>query len=128
MLARRETRTPPLSVLTVSLLLAACSVVPDASYPPFDEHHFAADFVVPADGRLPFPASSRCLTIQELHVSPAPHGEQFGEQGERWLLYAAGTAVHVRGRVRAYAGVDGHRPGVAELLPGAKHLQRLEGP
>jgi len=134
MLARRESRTPRSSpraaraAVAAAVLLASCSVLPDASYPPFHDHHLAADFVVPADGRLRMPSSSPSLTIRELHFEPAPQGERFGRGGERWLLYAPGTAVRVHGRFRAYAGADGRLPGAAELLPGATRVHPLEGP
>ncbi len=133
MLARRERRAclGPHAALAAALAaaaLAACSTVPVAGYPPFGEHHVAAEFVVPADGRLRVPASSASVLVQELRCEPRPRGEQFGAGGERWLLYPAGTAVRVRGRFRVYARADGHLPGAAELLPGASVVRRLDGP
>lgn len=109
--------------LLLPLLAAvACSTVPEASYPPFADHDVRAEFVVPASGELPFPASDARRIVQELELQPPPQAERFGTAGERWLLYPAGTRVQVHARLRAFAGGDGKVPPPAELLPGATIL------
>ena len=99
-----------------------------ASFPEFAEHHVAADFVVPAEGRLRLPVSTRSLVVQELGLEPAPQREQFDGNGARWLLYPAGTQVRVRCRFRAYAEPGQHAPDPAAILPGARRIEVLEGP
>ncbi len=106
---------------------AACSVVPPASFPPHADHHVAADFVVPAAGRLLLPASTRELVVRELAVDPPPSAESFDANG-RWFLFPPGTAVHVRCRLRAYADAAGNVPTIGEILVGAARIEPLEGP
>jgi hypothetical protein len=110
------------------LLAAACSTLPEASYPPFAEHLVAADFVVPASGLLRVPATTRDLVVQELAAQPQPQREQFGGDGERWLCYPAGTAVHVQCRYRSYAPPGGQPLAPAQVLAGARHLELLASP
>ncbi|MCB9884805.1 MAG: hypothetical protein H6838_04895 [Planctomycetes bacterium] len=104
------------------LAAAACSTVPEASYPPFADHDLRAEFVVPASGEFLFPASDARRVVQQLQLLPPPRGERFGAAGERWLLYPAGTKVQVTARLRTFAGDDGTLPTPAELLPGATIL------
>ena len=104
------------------LIAAACSTVPEASYPPFADHDVRAEFVVPASGEFPFPASDARRIVQQLELLPPPLAERFGAAGERWLLYPAGTKVQVRARMRTFAGEGGSLPTPAELLPGATIL------
>ena len=116
------------AALWCTVLLAGCSTLPDSRFPDFAEHHVAADFVVPAAGRLRLPSSTRSLVVQELSLDPTPEAELFDAQGERWLVYPAGTAVRVRCRFRAYAPNGGKVPGPAEVLIGARAIRNLEGP
>jgi hypothetical protein len=114
--------------LCCTLLLACCSTLPDSRFPDFAEHHVAAEFLVPAAGRLRLPASTRSLVVQELSLDPTPQAEMFDAHGERWLVYPAGTAVHVRCRFRAYATNGGKVPSPAEVLIGARDIRNLEEP
>lgn len=113
-----------------ALLLAAvaCSTLPPASYPPFAEHRVAADFVVPASGLLRLPATTRDLIVQELDAEPRPQREQFGQDGERFLVYPAGTAVRVRCRFRSYGELDRAPETPAQVLPAATHIELLTTP
>ena len=111
-----------------TVLLAGCSTLPDSRFPDFAEHHVAAKFVVPAAGRLRLPSSTRSLVVQELSLDPTPQAEMFDAHGERWLVYPAGTAVHVRCRFRAYAHDGGKVPSPAEVLVGARDIRNLEEP
>lgn len=116
------------AALWCTVLLAGCSTLPDSRFPDFAEHHVAAEFVVPAAGRLRLPSSTRSLVVQELSLDPTPEAEMFDAQGERWLVYPAGTAVHVRCRFRAYAQNGGRVPSPAEVLVGARDIRNLEEP
>lgn len=100
-----------------SLLLGACSVLPDRGFPPFLDHDFTATCVVPADGRLPVPQSKPGLRIQDLSAEPPPAGEFYGADGARYWLWSPGTAVRIACRCRAYADPRGVVPTAAELLP-----------
>jgi hypothetical protein len=126
MVATGTTRTPsPIRLLAV-LVLGACSTVPPHQYPPFAEHDVQADFVVPADGRLSMPSSSRDLVLHELRSEPPPASEQLGASGERWWLFPQGTHVQVHCRFRAYAGRDGIVPGPDTVLPGSTALREVQ--
>lgn len=128
MLALRPTATPSPLWLLATFALGACSTVPPHQYPPFAEHDVHADFVVPADGRLSMPSSSRGLVLQELRSEPPPQGEQLGASGERWWLFPQGTRVQVHCRFRAYAGSDGRVPGPDLVLPGSIALREVPRP
>ena len=109
-------------------LLANCSTLPDSRFPDFEEHHVAAEFLVPAAGRLRLPSSTRSLVVQELLLDPTPRAEMFDAHGERWLVYPAGTAVHVRCRFRAYSHDGGRVPSPAEVMAGARDIRDLQQP
>ena len=114
-------------VCAAALWLAACSNIPRAGFPAFTECSVAAEFVVPADGRLRMPHSSWLLVVQELEANPAPQAERF-DGGSRWFVYPAGTAVRVRCRYRAYAE-PGSRPAEpSDVLRGASSIRALEEP
>jgi hypothetical protein len=101
------------------LAAAACSTLPPASYPPFVDHDVRAEYVVGDDGRLGFPVTTREFVVQSLRLEPAPLDEHFDAAGRRWFVYAGGTAVTARCRLRVYALPDGSEPPLAQLLPGA---------
>ncbi len=104
--------------------LAACSTLPPASQPAHLDHHVAAAFVVPANGRLVLPASSERVVVRELHLEPAPLAEHFRDT-VRWFDYAPGTHVMVHGRFRTWSA-DGAPPASAsELLAGARTITTL---
>lgn len=126
MLALRTTATPSPVWLLATLALGACSTLPPHEYPPFAEHNVQADFVVPADGRLSMPSSSRDLVLHELRSEPPPKSEQLGASGERWWLFPQGTHVQVHCRFRAYAGRDGTVPGPDLVLPGSIALREVQ--
>jgi hypothetical protein len=65
--------------------------------------------------------------VQELSLDPTPHAELFAD-GERWLVYPAGTSVQVRCRFRAYATNGGPVPSPAEVLSGARDIRTLQAP
>jgi hypothetical protein len=125
MLARSRRRTPCAWALFV---LGACSSLPEAGYPPFAEHTVVADFVVGDAGLLPVPSSHSALVVHELGTAPAATAERFGPRGERFLVFAPGTAVRVRCRFRAYADGNGQLPSPADVLPGARRVQIEDSP
>jgi hypothetical protein len=114
-------------VCAAVLWLGACSNIPPAEFPAFTERAVAAEFVVPADGRLMMPHSSWLLVVQELEADPAPQAERF-DGGTRWFVYPAGTAVRVRCRYRAYAEPGGRPAEPADVLSGASSIRALEEP
>jgi len=116
------------AVLWCTVLHTSCSTLPDSRFPGFEEHHVAAEFLVPSAGRLRLPSSTRSLVVQELSLDPTPQAELFDSHGERWLVYPAGTAVHVRCRFRAYAQNGGKVPSPAEVLAGARDIRDLQEP
>jgi hypothetical protein len=116
------------AVLCCTVLLAGCSTLPDSRFPDFEEHHVAAEFLVPSGGRLRLPSSTRSLVVQEMSLDPTPEAEVFDSKGGRWLVYPAGTAVHVRCRFRAYAQNGGKVPSPAEVLAGARDIHDLQEP
>jgi hypothetical protein len=116
------------AALCGAVLLASCSTLPDSRFPDFEEHNVAAEFLVPSAGRLRLPSSTRSLVVQELSLDPSPEAEMFDSKGERWLVYPAGTAVHVRCRFRAYAQNGGKVPSPAEVLAGARDIKDLQEP
>lgn len=120
-------RSPRLSAFALcgAFALASCALVPDRFYPEFEDHHLAARYLVPGDGRIRVPATSRELVVQELELLPAPLGESFDPDGTRWALYDRGTTVRLRGRFRAYGPLDGRAPTPSDLLPGAQHIDVL---
>jgi hypothetical protein len=129
MLARLGPRTSARAAMSVLIgALAACSSLPEPGFPAFADHHVDAEFVVPAEGRLRLPATTRALVVHELGLHPAPLQEQFDAAGGRWLVYPAGTNVHVRCRFRAYAGAGGSVPAAADVLVGARSIRMLEAP
>ena len=117
------------SFLAVLLLaaLGACSTLPPATFPEFEDHHVAAEFVVSRDGRLLLPSTTRWLVVRELTLDPQPERERF-DGGHRWFEYPAGTAVRVSCRLRAYANPDGRVPKLSEILVDARRIDVLEGP
>src|SRR5687767_15062274 len=102
----RPTRpTRPLAAtlaLAASFAVAACSTLPPAALPAHADHHVAAQFIVPANGRLALPTSSPALLVQQLELDPPPRGEHFRD-AVRWFDYAPGTRVEVRTRFRTWA-------------------------
>jgi hypothetical protein len=120
----------PLLLLLLLLLLAACSTVPEASFPPFVDHAVAAEFVVPANGRLELPTSTALLVVHSLDlVPPAPAGaERFDGDGRRWFELTPGATVEVRCRCRAFAGVEGRPPRALDLFPAALRVVPLPAP
>ncbi|HEX6810939.1 MAG TPA: hypothetical protein VF384_04875 [Planctomycetota bacterium] len=116
------------AALACAAWLAGCSTMPDSRFPDFVEHHVTAQFVVPQAGRLRVPASNRSLVVQELSLEPLPQAEVFEANGERFLVYPAGTPVYVRCRFRAYATNGGPVPGLAEVLTGAHDIRNLQEP
>lgn len=130
MLARRNHRThaaPRVGALASLLALGGCSSMPEAGYPPFVDHHVAADFVVPAAGRLHLPMTTRDLVVHELELEPAPLRERFAP-GERWFEYPPGASVRLRCRLRAYAPPGGQVPSLPSILPAATAIRPLEAP
>jgi hypothetical protein len=121
-------RLRPRRLGAAALLLAACSTLPPASYPEFADHLVAAEFVVPEGGLLQLPVTTTDLVVLELTATPPPERERFGRGGERWLVYPAGTHVHVQCRCRSYAAPDGRPLSPAQLLPGARHIEVLGTP
>ena len=107
-----------------ALLLAACSTLPPAALPPHRDHHVAAEFVVPDDGRLPLPPSSPTLSMRELQLDPPPLAERFAN-ARRWFVYAPGTHVRVRARFRTWADADGPPADAAAVLGGARRVTAL---
>ena len=107
-------------------LLAACSALPPATFPEFQDHHVAAEFVVPPDGCLHLPATTRALVVRELALEPLPMREQFAA-GSRWFVYPAGTAVRAELRLRAYVQ-NGRVPLLHEILRDARRIVPLEAP
>ena len=107
------------------LLLASCSSMPEASYPPHVDHQFGASFVVGDDGKLPFVNTTTDVVLHRLELEPKPSGEQF-EASARWFVYPPGTKVLVRGALRAYASDDGTVPKLKDLLnPGSARMTSL---
>lgn len=113
------------ALLLLLPLAAACSTLPPPQYPPFTELDVHADCVVPADGRLRVPASSRDCVVYELATTPDAAGEAFGGDGERWLLFAPGTRVRVGCRFRVYAAAGDPRRDATTWLPHAVSLEGL---
>ncbi len=120
-------RSPRLSAFAAfgAIALTACAVLPERSYPDFRDHHLAADYVVPLDGRILVPATTRDLIVQELELLPPPLGETFDADGARWMLYDHGTNVRLRGRFRAYGTGAGDAVTPTQLLPGAQRIEVL---
>jgi hypothetical protein len=108
--------------------LAACSVLPPASYPAFVDHAVAAEFVVPDGGRLRLPATTADLVVLELRAAPPPQRELFGRDGERWFVYPAGTSVRVCCRFRSYAAAGAAPLTPGAVLPDAHRIDPLEAP
>lgn len=88
--------------LGLTLLAAACSNLPPKSYPGFIEQDVEASFVVGEDGRVTFPATTDDFVVHRLELVPPALGERFGAAGERWFVYAPGTAVTLRAWMRTY--------------------------
>lgn len=119
---------PLLPLCLFAALCAACSSVPKAEYPRSVDHQIEAEFVVPDNGEFWFPASTRTRIVQQLELQPPPRGERFGGDGERWLLYAPGTRVHVHGSFRSFADDAGQLPKADEIIPGAILLAPKQQP
>lgn len=102
-------------------MLGACSHLPiDASG--HADHDVVAEFVVPADGRLPVPASDATLRVDDVAFAPAPAGEGFGVAG-RWFRFPPGARVTARLRFRTFAR-EGAPPASAQAtLPHASALR-----
>lgn len=113
------------ALLLLLPLAAACSTLPAPQYPPFTELAVHADCVVPANGRLRVPASSRDCVVYELATTPGAAGEAFGADGERWLLFTPGTRVQVGCRFRVYAATGDARRDAATWLPDAVAIETL---
>lgn len=107
--------------------LPACSTLPEPTRPAHLDHHVAADYVVPSNGRLVLPVSSPGLLVLEFTLQPPPQGEQFHD-ATRWFTFPPGTHVQVQGRFRTWAA-PGARPASApEVLLGAERVRPLDGP
>lgn len=124
---KRPTHAAPFVQALWVALLCGCSTMPGGSFPAFTDHHVAADFVVPPEGRLHLPATTRDLVVRELELEPAPVREAFAP-GDRWFEYPAGTAVRMRCRLRAYALPDGSIPSLRAILPDAAAIHTLTSP
>lgn len=110
----------------LTMLLHACSTLPDSELPAHQDHNFHASYVIGSNGRLVFPSTTRNLVIRKFQLSPNPLSEQFGSD-RRWFVYPAGTTVHASGELRAYADAAGEIPKLSELLPKAKlHQEKNE--
>lgn len=107
--------------------LAACSTLPEPSLPAYRDHDVAAEYVVPANGRLPLPTSDSELLVQEFSLQPPPLAEHFRDTA-RWFTYAPGTRVSVRGRFRTYAAPGAHPKDAATVLVGAEHVRAIDAP
>jgi hypothetical protein len=118
---RRPSLGLPPAVLAglLATLTSACSTLPDSVLPEHQDHTFHASYVIGSDGRLVFPSTTRNLIIRQIHLTPKPLSEQF-ELQRRWFVYPAGTTVHARGQLRAYASPSGDIPELGDLLPNAK--------
>jgi hypothetical protein len=101
---------------------AGCSTLPPASYPPYADADIAAVLAVPADGRLPVPATRRDLVLYELRATPAPLGEEFAADGRRYWRYPAGAQVVLEARWRSYGDGTSPPPPPAAVLPGASRI------
>lgn len=122
---RRPSLRLPSTVVAclLTFLLTACSTLPESVLPEHQDHTFHASYLIGSDGRLVLPSTTRSLVIRKIQLSPRPLDEQFAS-GQRWFLYPAGTTVHARGQLRAYADATGKVPELSELLPRAKlHLE-----
>ena len=117
--------TPAAAILLLAMsatIPSACSTVPDPELPPHRDHTFHARYLIGDDGRLAFPCTTRSLVIRDVQLTPKPIDERFDAE-TRWFLYPAGTTVHARGHLRAYAAPSGNIPQLSDLLPNAKLLQ-----
>ncbi|HEB52005.1 MAG TPA: hypothetical protein ENI87_01990 [bacterium] len=103
----------------IAVLASGCSSLPDKSWPAHRDTAFTARFVVGDDGLLAFPTTGPELIVRELRLEPAPRGERFAGD-RRWFLFAAGTTVTARGRLRIYRDRHGHWPSIDRLLPHAR--------
>ncbi|HLU39318.1 MAG TPA: hypothetical protein VK081_08020 [Planctomycetota bacterium] len=112
--------------------LAACSVFPDARRPPsvIESMDVEYAFAPGAPRAIEVPASNAEITVLELAVEPAPHGERF-ERGHRYLLLPLDCKeAKVRCRVQRWAGeqpADLTAP-YAELFPGARRISVIDEP
>jgi hypothetical protein len=113
----------PAGLAALALVCAACSTLPPAQYPPFDERCVIAEFVAPPDGRIRVPSSDGKLTIEDLLVVPPPAAEEFDRAGARWFCFEPGAAVEVRCRYRAYGRGDGAPPAPADVFVGARAVR-----
>lgn len=73
---------------------------------------------MPADGRLPMPASDAGLRVDDVAFTPAPTGEGFGAAG-RWFAFAPGARVAARMRFRTFARDDAPPASAQATLPHA---------
>jgi hypothetical protein len=90
--------------------------------PAFADHAIAAEFVVPANGRLRVPVSDAEVVLHELSISPTPLREVFDGEN-RSFLFEPGSVVVLRTKLRVF-GVDGRPPRpIAELLGEPHALQ-----
>jgi hypothetical protein len=116
-------------LLAIGLGMATgCSTMPEASYPPHCDHELLAEFVVPADGWLPVPSSTRHLVVRELASEPPAAGERFDAAEQRYLAFPAGSRITLRCGLRCYATAHGQLPELRELLPHAVTVRSLPSP
>jgi hypothetical protein len=104
-----------------TLAFAACSTLPPAQWPEFEERLVEAVWQVPADAplRVRLPVSAELLTILELHSEP-PVQTTFLADGSQFLIAPAGTGtLTVTCRYRAF-GPRAQRPRPQDLFAGAE--------
>lgn len=99
--------------LTTAGATSGCSTMPPASVPEHQDYELDYQFVVLADGKLPFPMTTREVVVRSLTLDPEPANEHFEAQ-QRWFAYAPDTVVRVRGQLRVYGPTARH--GLAGIL------------
>lgn len=109
-----------LHTLLALVALAACSEVPEATWPEHVDFAVTADYELGPTRTLVVPFSRADLTLFRLDVAPTPLAERF-EAGERTLLFASDVErVEVRCKGRRYgrrvADLDALFPGATRLV------------
>ncbi|MCR9243860.1 MAG: hypothetical protein NXI31_02430 [bacterium] len=107
------------------MLTTSCAIVPPQRYPEFEDLHLRAHYVVPGDGRLQIPATTREIVVQQLELSPPPLRESFATNGTRYVHYDDGITVTLHGRFRSYRRGSDQPRTPTDLLPGADRIEVL---
>lgn len=116
------------SALFTALAGAACSVMPHAGWPPFEERTVEVEYQFAA-GREPWfvaPASGPDLTVYELGTTPAVVDERHTVGARELRVPDHCRTLVLRCRYRAYAAPGQPPRSPVQLFPGATAVRVLE--